>query len=208
MIKTPKRRKRVTSIDSDSARKRRGITSEQMQGVPRITHLMNYTEGGIEHIIAALRFSGEQDAITFIKKYDSISKSDRECLSIEEICVAAEIDTRRMLTMAAAALIEYSLTITKLTVFSKVSEMLRKTVERGLTNEGTADRRLFFEVYAFIQAQEIAKQQAREFARQESSLRRIEGGPDQSSDLEAPRTTFESGKLLESPKEVRPLPPW
>jgi hypothetical protein len=62
---------------------------------------------------------------------------------------------------------------------------MQKTIERALTEDGTADRRLFFECYAFLEAQEFAKRNA--------DPRRIEDGPDQLPD-EAPQTKFKCGK--------------
>lgn len=145
--------------------------------MPKIGYLLENVEGGFEHVIEALRLSREEDAITFIKEYDTIPKSDREHLSIEEICVAAGIDTRRMASLAATALMEHSLLVTKLRVGSGIIPLTQKTIEMARTKEGAADRRLLRECFAFWQAQE--------FARQSANLRRREEGPHQLSDVMA-----------------------
>src|SRR5208337_3248712 len=50
-----------------------------------------------EQVVDALRGHDEEDAQAFIRKYDSLSASDRKHLTIEDICVAAQVRTLDLL---------------------------------------------------------------------------------------------------------------
>src|SRR6267154_4210849 len=66
------------------ARRRLGITPEQMRGVPRISHILEHADGGMATVIAALRLCDDADAGKFVDCYDSLSDTDLAYLSVEE----------------------------------------------------------------------------------------------------------------------------
>lgn len=87
------------------ARRRLGITSVRMRGIFPISRFLAQS-GGINRIIDALRLSDDDLAIQFLDKFDSIPASDQVRLNIEEIAVAAEVDTRSLLGLCVAQLVE------------------------------------------------------------------------------------------------------
>jgi hypothetical protein len=94
----PKRQRLPIDIRkrSNDARKRLGVTAKQMEGVLRV--LPRLRESGLttEKVIEILEGDDSTDSQTFLSKWRSISKSDRQYLSIEEICVASGLTTRRL----------------------------------------------------------------------------------------------------------------
>jgi hypothetical protein len=127
--------------------KRLAIPLEQMRGMPKITPLLEQAGVRLDRIIEAIRFSDEEDAVTFLKKYDSLAESDRDQLSIEEICVVSGIPARRFLTLAVSSMMEVSLLVANLIASSSLVEIGRKNIERACTDKGIRDRDLFFKVF-------------------------------------------------------------
>jgi hypothetical protein len=127
---------------SAAARKRLGITAEDMDGVPRITDRLIAGAGSIATVIAALREDDSEDAASFIAKYDSISESDRGRLTIEEIFTAAELSARRFIEITTGALMQRSGDITKMMVAvaqPRVTEATIKAATESLPIVATRD---------------------------------------------------------------------
>src|SRR5208337_2650998 len=100
-----KARNVARGVDSRNRRKealrRLGVKAEQLVDIPQISHILKHAEHGLRQVIDALRGHDEEDAQAFIRKYDSLSASDRKHLTIEDICVAAQVrklDHRRDVT--------------------------------------------------------------------------------------------------------------
>jgi hypothetical protein len=136
--------------EAEEARKRLGITAEQMRVVPRVTPLLASVESGVDRIIEALRWSREDDAIAFLQKYDSVPAADLRHLSIEEICVAAGVDPRRMLAQAADALLYISILNAKIQVAVSLPDITHAVIKRASAAGGTRDRRLFFQLAGLL----------------------------------------------------------
>src|SRR5271166_2298253 len=90
-----------------SALERLGVTLEQMRGVQVITPMLEHAEGGLDTVLMALRASGNADAVSFIQKYDSLSPTDQNHLSIEEVSIAAAVPTLQLLAVATVALVNH-----------------------------------------------------------------------------------------------------
>jgi hypothetical protein len=90
------------------ARKRLGVTSKQLDATRRITPLLKESGLNTDRVIEILEGDASPDAVIFLSKWRSISKSDRKYLSIEEICIAAEMTTRRLWEVIQGAVLEQS----------------------------------------------------------------------------------------------------
>jgi hypothetical protein len=112
--------------------------------------ILECAEGGVESAIDALRWSREEDALAFLQKYDSIPPTDLEYLSMDEICAAAGLDPRRLLRLAVDWIVKISLMETTLIVSTSQRRIARRMVKRALTDQGTRDRRLFFEAAGIL----------------------------------------------------------
>ncbi len=111
------------------ARKRLGITKEQMEGVPRVTDKIIAGAGSIQKAVAALEADDSDDAVAFIRCWSSISKSDRRRLKLEEIAVAAGLTPRRFVEVVTGALMQQSQDVTKMLVAVAQPKVTAATVK-------------------------------------------------------------------------------
>lgn len=134
----------LRSIDrSEEARKRLGITAEQMVGQRKVTPILMRASGGIPAIIEALSVDDSPDSILFIAKWDSITESDRDRLTLEEIAVAAGLTPRRLLEVATGAIHAFAEDASRLIVASAKPNIIQKMAENALTQFGEKDREMF-----------------------------------------------------------------
>jgi hypothetical protein len=129
---------------------RLGITLEQMEGVPRISHMLDAAERGIPQVIEALRGSSNADAVAFISRYDKLSNTDRNNLSIEEISIAAGVDTLQLLGVAVIALATQGQTVGEIIANTAHPEVVRKNVQMALSDAGVRDRDMFLQSRGFV----------------------------------------------------------
>ena len=128
--------KRAQALD------RLGVTAEQMQGVPQISHLLKEAEDGLPQVLQALRFSVSDEAQAFVKKYDSLSETDRKSLRWEEIATAAGVDTLQLLGVATIALAQQGQTVAEIIAATGHPLMVKKTIQMGLSDAGVKDREM------------------------------------------------------------------
>jgi hypothetical protein len=99
---TPKKRIDIRRR-SNQARKRLGVTAEQMEGVLKIAPSLKESGLGIDRVVEILEGDDSADSQAFIAKWKTISKSDKKYLTIEEICVASGLTTRRLWSAISGA---------------------------------------------------------------------------------------------------------
>lgn len=132
-------------------RRRLGITPQQMQNVPRISHLLSHAEGGIETCIGALRMSDDPDAGRFLEKYDSISATDRGRVSLEEISVSAGVSTKSLLAAILVAIDNMGASAARIARASFSAPVIRATAEAAINGKNaTANRKLFLSGIGFL----------------------------------------------------------
>jgi hypothetical protein len=130
--------------------KRLGVAPEQLHGLPSITHLLEQAEGGIATVFAALRLCDDSDAQRFLDRYERVSVSDREYLSLEEICVAAEVAPKRLLEMAVSALVEDSQSAGRIIAATYHPRVIKATAQAAMYADGHQDRKLFLSGSGFV----------------------------------------------------------
>jgi hypothetical protein len=118
-----------------AAQRRLGVTPGQMRGVPRISHILASADGGVAACISALRLSDDDNAHQFLDRYDAISDSDLRRLTVEEICVAAKVETKRILELVVSSLVEDSRNAGALIAAAYHPKVVRATAE-GALNDG------------------------------------------------------------------------
>ena len=111
-------------------------------GEPVITPLLKSADGGIERILEAMRAYDDDDAREFIELYDSLTKKDRQYLSLEEIAVASGIGSLRLAEIAQSAMIMHGQLTTKLLLASNMSKIVNTSIKQALTPKGLADREM------------------------------------------------------------------
>lgn len=122
---------------------RLGIGAEQLRGVPRISHILDHAEGGLVTVVAALRLCEDPDGIKFLDKYDSLSATDLDYVTVEDICVAAGVHTKRLLELAVSALVEDGESSGKIIAATYHPRVIRATAISALGYDGYNDRKLF-----------------------------------------------------------------
>jgi hypothetical protein len=110
-----------------------------MRGVPRISHLFNYAEGGVATVIAALRLCDDPDAQKFLDKFDSLSETDKGYVGVEEISVAAGVAPKRLLELAVSSLVEDSRSAGAIIAASFHPKVIRATAEGALHDDAWYD---------------------------------------------------------------------
>lgn len=134
----------------NEALRRLGVKAEQLVNVPQISHILKHAERGLPQVIDALRGYDEEDAQAFIQKYDSLSLSDQKHLTIEDICVAAEIRTLDLLASATKALVLESQTASAIIAATSHYKVVRKTVAMANTDGGHRDREMIHLATGFL----------------------------------------------------------
>lgn len=94
--------------------------------------------------IAALRLSDDSDSAKFLDKFDSVSETDKNYLSIEEIAVAAEVSPKRLLELCISALVEDSRSAGAIVAASYHPRVIRATAENAIKwADAESDRKTF-----------------------------------------------------------------
>lgn len=121
-----------------------------MDGVPIISHILRESEGGIPEIIECLRGSDDETAQAFIEKYDSITESDRAKVTIEQIAVAAEIETPDLLGVCTKAVFNAKQATSQLKLASAHPKLVAKSIQMGLQDKGVRDREMMHSAVGFL----------------------------------------------------------
>jgi hypothetical protein len=97
-----------------AARRRLGITLGEMNGVPKVTDKIIAGAGSVAAAITALRGDSSPNAQSFISKYDGLSPSDIQRVTVEEIFTAAGLSAREFIETLTGALMQQSIDVTKM----------------------------------------------------------------------------------------------
>jgi hypothetical protein len=121
-----------------------------MRGIPGIGRLLAHADGGIPTVIAALRLADDPDSHRFLDRFDAISETDKEYLSLEEICVVAEVAPKRLLELCVSALVEDSRSAGAIIAATYHPRVIRATAESAIHNpDAQSDRRVFLQGTGF-----------------------------------------------------------
>ncbi len=124
---------KLPNLDSrnraDEARRRLGVTKEQMHETLKITSRLREAGFTTERVVEILDGDTSEDSRIFLSKYRSVSVSDLAYLSIEELCVAAGITTRRLWELLSGARLEQSQDITKLIIADSMPRVVSNAVK-------------------------------------------------------------------------------
>ena len=96
---------------------------------PIITPMLKGVEGGIRHVLEALRAHDDDDAQAFIDAYDGLTRTDQRLLGIESVAVAAGIGSLRLAEVAQTALFLYGTMKTKMLLSSAMPKVMKATIK-------------------------------------------------------------------------------
>ena len=121
--------------------RRLGLKSNQAPQV-QISHIWRKCEGGILQVIDALRGCEDETARKFITKYDSLPKSVREVVTIEQISTSAGVLTPDLHGCAAKALVSQQQQASAFIAATAHPLVMQKTVQVALQDKGVRDREM------------------------------------------------------------------
>lgn len=124
---------------AEKARKRLGISDEQMAGCRKIAPLLKEAGLTTERAVEILELDGSADATAFVARYNAISKSDRAYLTIEEICLASGLTTRRLWEVIAGARMEQSQDAVKLMIADAQPRVMAAAIKAATESQPILD---------------------------------------------------------------------
>lgn len=103
-------------------------------------------------VISYLQSSSAPEARKVLEQYNSLSTDLRGLVSIEALCVMAEVSTLLLLEIIVSACVRMGATVS--TVIGAVShpKVVEKTVEMALTDSGIEDRTILHRATGFLPA--------------------------------------------------------
>jgi len=125
---------------SKAALRRLGIKPYDLIGVPPLSEIFRELRWTKAQILDSLAYSEEVEVRAFLEKYRSIPQRDLDSLSFEAIAVAASINPKKLLGEVMLAMREHSVNMVKLIAITSHPDVMKKTVEKALTLDGTKDR--------------------------------------------------------------------
>lgn len=124
------------------ALKRLKVKSEQLATLPQITRMFRKADGGLKTVLAAMRFSAQDEVIaTFLKKYDSLPLGDRSHLPWEAVAVAAKLDVRTLCGAIMNAIVLSAGNTSKILALTSHPKLMEATIKYGQLPSGEKDRR-------------------------------------------------------------------
>ena len=107
---------------------------------PVITPLLKSVDGGIAYVLEALHTHDDEDARDFVEFYDSLSKQDREELTLEEIAYGAGIGSLRLAEVAQTALFLHGQMRVKMLLSAGLPRVVDTMLKQAVKPSGRADR--------------------------------------------------------------------
>jgi hypothetical protein len=109
---------------------------------PIVSPMFAAVEGGIPHVIEALRAHNEDEARDFLATLDESSATDRKYLDLESIAFAAGIGSLRLAELAQTAIFLYDGMKTKMLLASGLPAIVQRSIQMAKTPKGLHDREM------------------------------------------------------------------
>ena len=128
-----------------------GVSVDALNAAPRITPLLIRADGGLPQVINAMRLA-VQDAVIgpFLRRYDSISASDRKHLSLEAVALAAGIDVTSLLGATMLALERQAQCEVRILAVTSHAKITKARVRYGELPGGHRDRQALDQILGLL----------------------------------------------------------
>jgi len=158
MKKTTNPTRRLVMPNSRNSRaeawRRLGIEDPSvLNTLPRVTRILASAKQSLPRVLLALRASADPDARAFVRKYDSVSPSDRRYRigsNWDAIAVAAGVDPRRLLEVAVSSLCRAGENVGPIVAAASHPRITHKTVQMALTDKGRRERKMLLSATGFL----------------------------------------------------------
>ena len=109
---------------------------------PIISPMLASVEGGVKHVLDALRAYDDPDARAFLETMEECSSRDRRHLNLEAISFAAGIGSLRLAEIAQTAIFLYDGMMTKMLLASGLPGIVERSIQMAKTPKGLHDREM------------------------------------------------------------------
>ncbi len=139
----------------EEAYERLGVTSLDVETVPKITHILKELPAGqskakgTDRAIEFLRGSGDADARKWLDVYDLIPAYERKILPFEAFCVACNLTTKRVLELVTGACFEQSTAAAILIAKAAHPTLVKKSISLAKQPGGWEDRKMLHQREGF-----------------------------------------------------------
>jgi hypothetical protein len=122
-----------------------GITENECNRLPKITHILRNLPGKVDQAIEFLRGSNESDAQKWLQVYDSLGISIRKLLPFEAFCAASGLSTKRVLELVTGACFEQSDAVAALLSKAAKPVILQKAIKLAVKPKQWEDRKMIMQ---------------------------------------------------------------
>ena len=138
---------------SDGVSERSGVKKNSLTRL-RFKGTLAYTAsriGGKDNFFDLVRQSARENQwlMPLIEKWDSISKSDRRYICIDDLVSALDLSPGRVLGAVVETAFNDNLDVSRLIASVWHPQVVEASIEKALTPEGEADRRMLFQHSGF-----------------------------------------------------------
>jgi hypothetical protein len=128
-----------------------GVSVDALNAAPRITPLLIRADGGLPQVINAMRLA-VQDAVIgpFLRRYDSISASDRKHLPLEAVALSAGIDVTSLLGATMLALERQAQCEVRILAVTSHAKITKARVRYGELPGGHRDRQALDQILGLL----------------------------------------------------------
>lgn len=109
---------------------------------PIVTPMLRSVEGGIPHVIEALRAHDDDDARIFLRTLDEAGATDRKNLPVEAVAFAAGIGSLRLGELCQSAIFLFDGMKTKMLLASGLPAIVSRSIQMAKTPRGLHDREM------------------------------------------------------------------
>lgn len=124
----------------DQAFERLGVKPDDVNKVPKISHILKKIKGGNEEAVELLRHSKADEAGEFFKVYEDLPVYLAKVLPIEAFCVAAGVDSRTICKLIFDQAMEQSNQAARMLVAANLEDLVQASINTGMEPLGIKDR--------------------------------------------------------------------
>lgn len=138
-----------------TAVERLGVDALELARAPEIGLMLAETEGGIDAVIKAARFSRDTGVVRFLEAYDDAAPEVRERAPIEAFAIKAKVDILQLLGAMMIAMRQCSVNLVKILAVSAHPETMKARIASAKIEgkEGVKDRDALDKAMRFLPAQ-------------------------------------------------------
>lgn len=129
------------------------VDIDELRRAAPLTPILAEAEGGLDAVLAAMRFSQDPTITKFLKVYDSGNVHDKVIVPWEAWAIKARLDISALLGSILIALRQQSVNVIKVLSITAHPETIRARIKSAKTPKGVKDRDALDTALGFLPAQ-------------------------------------------------------